>query len=492
MTWFAQQGSAPLGLPVQVAGAAVRAAPAGATGCRGRRRGPHRVRSGAPAATEADPEPFSMAGVPRAEVEALVTAAGGDGGPRRALGQLRSGVGGIPVCRHARLSSPRAGTSVRSLLDATALPENHGGVGRYVDEILARLPGLGVDAHVLAQPRDRARYASMLGDDRVHLAPGWAAGAAPRLAWEQSGLPLVVRRVAAGRAALAALHDAAGHQPRDDAAAGGHAARRDLLQPPRAAPRRQGALLPRLDPAVGAAGRRAHRAERGDPVRGRAAHRRRPGPDHRHPARRRPRPVPAGRPPTRRPGYASGSASRPARPTSPSSARWSRARTCRPWSGRMRVPAASAPTRRRWSSPAARAGTTASTRPSPTCRPTSRCSGPGFVPDDLVPGLLGGAEVVAYPAFGEGFGLPVLEAMACGAAVLTTAGALAARGGRRRGPLRPQPGRRRPRRGAHRAAGRPGRAAAAGRGRRPPGGRVHLGHGGASSTSRSTSGWPPR
>ena len=31
----------------------------------------------------------------------------------------------------------------------------------------------------------------------------------------------------------------------------------------------------------------------------------------------------------------------------------------------------------------------------------------------------GGAEVVAYPALGEGFGLPVLEAMACGP-VLTT------------------------------------------------------------------------
>jgi glycosyltransferase involved in cell wall biosynthesis len=45
---------------------------------------------------------------------------------------------------------------------------------------------------------------------------------------------------------------------------------------------------------------------------------------------------------------------------------------------------------------------------------------PGFVPDHVLPGLLGGAEVVAYPSFGEGFGLPVLEAMACGATVLTT------------------------------------------------------------------------
>jgi glycosyltransferase involved in cell wall biosynthesis len=38
----------------------------------------------------------------------------------------------------------------------------------------------------------------------------------------------------------------------------------------------------------------------------------------------------------------------------------------------------------------------------------------------LIPALLGGAQVVAYPAHGEGFGLPVVEAMACGAAVLTT------------------------------------------------------------------------
>jgi glycosyltransferase involved in cell wall biosynthesis len=45
---------------------------------------------------------------------------------------------------------------------------------------------------------------------------------------------------------------------------------------------------------------------------------------------------------------------------------------------------------------------------------------PGYLPFPELPGFLGGADVVAYPSLGEGFGLPVLEAMACGAAVLTT------------------------------------------------------------------------
>lgn len=45
---------------------------------------------------------------------------------------------------------------------------------------------------------------------------------------------------------------------------------------------------------------------------------------------------------------------------------------------------------------------------------------PGHLPFELLPGFLGGALVVAYPSLGEGFGLPVLEAMTCGAAVLTT------------------------------------------------------------------------
>jgi glycosyltransferase involved in cell wall biosynthesis len=45
---------------------------------------------------------------------------------------------------------------------------------------------------------------------------------------------------------------------------------------------------------------------------------------------------------------------------------------------------------------------------------------PGYLRFVDLPGYLGGAVVVAYPSHGEGFGLPVLEAMACGAPVLTT------------------------------------------------------------------------
>ena len=45
---------------------------------------------------------------------------------------------------------------------------------------------------------------------------------------------------------------------------------------------------------------------------------------------------------------------------------------------------------------------------------------PGYVPEVLLPALYSGADVFAYPSLAEGYGLPPLEAMACGTAVLTS------------------------------------------------------------------------
>jgi len=44
----------------------------------------------------------------------------------------------------------------------------------------------------------------------------------------------------------------------------------------------------------------------------------------------------------------------------------------------------------------------------------------GYVPDDVLPLMLAGAEAALYPSLYEGFGLPVLEAMAAGTPVITS------------------------------------------------------------------------
>lgn len=46
----------------------------------------------------------------------------------------------------------------------------------------------------------------------------------------------------------------------------------------------------------------------------------------------------------------------------------------------------------------------------------------GYVPPDDLPVFYSGASVVVYPSIFEGFGLPVIEAMACGVPVITSLG----------------------------------------------------------------------
>jgi glycosyltransferase involved in cell wall biosynthesis len=44
----------------------------------------------------------------------------------------------------------------------------------------------------------------------------------------------------------------------------------------------------------------------------------------------------------------------------------------------------------------------------------------GYVPDEMMPLLYAGADALVFPSLYEGFGMPVLEARACGARVVTT------------------------------------------------------------------------
>jgi len=300
------------------------------------------------------------------------------------------------------------------LVDATAVPADRGGVGRYVDELLPELVAAGGDVRVVCQQRDTEHYAELVGPRRVRSAPGWAASVAGRLLWEQLRLPAEARAVqadvlhcphytmplAARLPVVVTLHDATFftdpevHLPvkarffRTWTRVSLRRARRSIT--PSAATR---------DELVRVAGARADRI---DVVHHGVDHARFAPPSPEQAALAR---AAAG---AGDGGYVAFLGTLEPRKNVPALIRaWVRA--C---AGRSEPPALVLAGGRGWDDEIDRA---AAEVPAGL-----RLLRPGYVPLEHLAGLLGGADVVAYPSRGEGFGLPVLEAMACGVAVLTT------------------------------------------------------------------------
>jgi glycosyltransferase involved in cell wall biosynthesis len=93
-----------------------------------------------------------------------------------------------------------AGRPPRVLVDATSVPADRGGVGRYVDGLigaLGKVTGVDVDLALVCQRTDVERYARMLPGAEVIGAPAAVAHRPARLAWEQTGLPLLAQQLGA-------------------------------------------------------------------------------------------------------------------------------------------------------------------------------------------------------------------------------------------------------------------------------------------------------
>lgn len=93
-----------------------------------------------------------------------------------------------------------AGNPPRVLVDASSVPADRGGVGRYVDGLLGALgkvTGSALELSVVAQRTDVERYARLLPGAQVLAAPAAVAHRPARLAWEQTGLPLLAQQVSA-------------------------------------------------------------------------------------------------------------------------------------------------------------------------------------------------------------------------------------------------------------------------------------------------------
>lgn len=305
------------------------------------------------------------------------------------------------------------------LIDATAVPADRGGVGRYVDSLVYALDSDGAPISVVCQPRDVELYGRLAPRSRIVPTSESNATRTARLTWEQTTLPRLVRRLnvdvlhsphyttalANPAASVVTLHDATFFTD----AVLHHSikarffrawtrtalARASLCVVPSAATATELARVAGADPSRleiiqhGVDDERFHL------------------PTHEEVAAAR---TLVGLGPDT-PYVAFLGALEP-RKNVPALIRGFAAACQSRQPGRADPPALVLAGQPGWDRQVERALDDVPHR--------LRVIRAGYLPFDRLAGFLGGAELVAYPSLGEGFGLPVLEAMACGACVLTT------------------------------------------------------------------------
>src|SRR3954451_19900751 len=310
-----------------------------------------------------------------------------------------------------------AGRPPRVLVDATSVPADRGGVGRYVDGLLGALAQMEpdrVDLAVVAQRSDAERYSRMLVDAEVIAGPAAVAHRPARLAWEQTGLPLLAQQVGAkvlhspfytcplraGCPVTVTVHDATfftepEHYDNTKRTFFRSAIKTSLRRAARVivpSKATRDELIRLLDADPGRLDVAYHGVDH------EAFHQ--PGDDEKRRVRAR---LGLGDTP-----YVAFLGAKEPRKNVPNLIRgWVAA-----VSGRDNPPALVG---------AGGSGHDDEIDQAVAEVPAGlRLLRPGYLRYADLPGFLGGALVAAYPSHGEGFGLPVLEAMACGAPVLTT------------------------------------------------------------------------
>jgi glycosyltransferase involved in cell wall biosynthesis len=294
------------------------------------------------------------------------------------------------------------------------VPTDRGALGRYVDGLIGALGPAGADLAVVCQRADAERYRTLAPGAHVVAGPAALGHRAARLAWEQSGLPIVAAQVGAdvihmpyysmplrpGRPTVVTIHDVTYLTDRSL-----HAPATGILfkSAIRTAVRRATRLIvpsmatrSELSRELDADQTRIDVAYHGVDVR----------------AFRRPSPAETSAVSERlglhgKPYIAFLGSLQPRKNVAALISGWAAAVVdiadspalvlagSGGWSEEVDAAVASVP-------------------------PHLRLCRPGYLSVSDLPGFFGGSLVAAFPSRDEGFGLPVLEAMACGAAVLTT------------------------------------------------------------------------